>query len=129
MIISKRRYSVIIAIKWQRKRKEFTQTESTIIRVMSQKRKSRICDVRTVSNMYMFTPPAQVSFLNGLAVQTPVGDKQTDTTSFTVAVYPHIWYEISPGSRPEKDVGREGRERREGEKGGREGRKRREEEK
>ena len=63
--------------------------------------------VRTVSNMYMFTPPLQVSVLKGLALQTPEADRQTDTTSFTFAVNPHILYDTSPGSRPEEERGEE----------------------
>lgn len=68
-----------------------------------------LCPVRTVSNMYKFTPPSQVSLLNGLAVQTPEADRQTDTTSFTFAVNPHILYDTSPGSRPEEEKRREER--------------------
>ena len=60
--------------------------------------------------MYMFTPPAQVFSLNALAVQTPVEDRQTDTTSVAIAVNPHILYDTSPGSRP----GEEEEERRGG---------------
>ena len=74
--------------------------------------------------MYMFTPPVQVSFLNALAVQIPLEDRQTDTTSFTVALYPQISYDTSPGSRPEEEKERE----KERKKGGRGRRKREKEE-
>ena len=51
-------------------------------------------------------------------MQTPEADRQTDTTSFTFAVNPHILYDTSPGSSPEEKSKKERidvRERRGGE--------------